>query len=291
MAVDETGPHGLKKYTAGSDPFPGRLGYNEFVDAINQIPGCGIGSLSERPAPSAGLRFWVEESTGRMTVNTGTAWVEVAPVGGVYPSYNIIGATTGNEGSSLRAARADHQHPMPLASQLGPGAMSLEDKQKLDAATSTITANTMVMRDGVGQINVQATPNSNSSATSKSYVDSKVAAERTAAANASNLTTGTVPVDRLKIYTGIADFTGAEYTTVTNAGPYPYLAEVRVNYADHPGTGPSNIVIATPISDRPGQYIVGVNRRPIEEGYFIIHLSSTNTNNTLRVQWVSIAQR
>ncbi|WP_426734342.1 hypothetical protein [Glutamicibacter sp. 2E12] len=155
MAVEETTPHGLKKYTAGTDPIPGRTGHNQMIDKINQIPGLGIGPLSSRPAPSAGLRFWVEESTRRLSVNIGTEWAELGSVGAVTPS-NVVAAGTASEGTSQRAARADHTHNLPVATKTAAGAMSSTDKTFLDEATAGTTtsdsANRLVKRDSVGSV-------------------------------------------------------------------------------------------------------------------------------------------
>ncbi|MGV2855444.1 pyocin knob domain-containing protein [Glutamicibacter sp. AGC13] len=173
MAVEQTSPHGLKKYTAGTDPIPGRVGHNLMVDQINMIPGLGIGPLSSRPAPSFGLRFWVEESTKRLSVNLGTEWVGIANLGGIVTSGVMIGGTS-SEGVSDRAARGDHVHALPLATSTAPGAMSSDDKAKLDAASSVAGPNTLLRANANGDFSVR-TPTAGSHPAHKTYVDGLVA--------------------------------------------------------------------------------------------------------------------
>ncbi|MGP4995562.1 hypothetical protein [Glutamicibacter ardleyensis] len=195
MAAEETIPHGLKKYSAGTDPIPGRAGHNLMIDRINQIPGLGIGPLSSRPAPSAGLRFWVEESTRRLSVNTGTEWAGIAEIGGVAPANVSVG---GNpvEGLSARSARADHSHVLPLASSIESGAMSAADKQKLDRSAITLIPNSLVLRDDANQFNV-GTPTTQYHPTPKGYVDGKKW-------DGSDITTGVISPDRMQLVSQVA---------------------------------------------------------------------------------------
>lgn len=141
------------------------------VDRFNLIPGCGIGPLAARPAPSEGLRFWVDETTKRLSVNLGSEWVGIAEVGAVAPATVVV-AGTSEEGSSVRSARADHVHSLPLATTSAHGAMSAADKAKLDGATSSPTAETLAQRDSDGQFQVMGPPKNVNYAANKAYVDS-----------------------------------------------------------------------------------------------------------------------
>ena len=86
-----------------------------------------------------------------------------------------------------------------VATSVLDGLMSASDKAKLDAATAAATDGTLVTRYNGGETNfkgvyLSAAPVSASHATRKDYVD-------TQAANASNLTTGTVSAARLPVAT------------------------------------------------------------------------------------------
>ena len=153
MAAEETKPHGLTKYGSTLDPFPGREGYNLMIEKLNLIPSCGIGPLSSRPAPSAGIRFWIDEATRRLSVNLGAEWAGIAELGGVLPS-GVSVDPLGHEGTSDRAARADHRHALILANSSQHGAMAKEDKSKLDASTPSNSANRIIQRDSEGRAQV-----------------------------------------------------------------------------------------------------------------------------------------
>lgn len=178
MAAEYTTPHGLIKYGAGTDPIPGRSGHNAMVDQLNAMPAFGIGPLSSRPLPASGLRFWVEESTNKLFVNTGVVWAGIADVGAVTPSGIIIGGSA-IEGDSSRAARADHAHPIPLATEGAPGAMSAADKRLIAGTTSAATALALVQRSvnnrfNIGSIGLLYQPVTAADAVRKDYADSLV---------------------------------------------------------------------------------------------------------------------
>jgi len=172
MAVEETTPHGLKKYSAGTDPIPGRAGHNLMIDRLNQLPGLGIGPLSSRPAPSSGLRFWIEESTSRLSINTGTAWAGIAEIGGVTPIAVAIGGSA-SEGVSSRAARADHKHVIPVVTTSTNGAMLATDKAKLDNTSSVAGPDKILRANSVGDIAVNS-PTAGAHPATKSYVDQAI---------------------------------------------------------------------------------------------------------------------
>ncbi|MGQ3384543.1 hypothetical protein [Glutamicibacter sp. TV12E] len=147
MAIENSSPHGLVKYGAGTDPIPGRAGHNAMVDLLNALPGFRKGPVADRPAPASGIRFWFDDVTNRLYLNTGTEWTEYAPFGGATPKDVAVGGSN-SEGTSVRSARADHVHKLVLATSAVPGALAAADKAKLDAiglsAVLTGTATTAV---------------------------------------------------------------------------------------------------------------------------------------------------
>ncbi|WP_427017880.1 hypothetical protein ACQCSX_04495 [Pseudarthrobacter sp. P1] len=92
---------------------------------------------------------------------------------------------------------------LPAATQTAAGALSAVDKKKLDAASSTPTANTLVMLDANGRTQIAA-PSAAADAANKSYVDGQVGTRALADHNhdGSDLTSGTVPAARLPAATG-----------------------------------------------------------------------------------------
>jgi len=132
MAIENSSPHGLVKYGAGTDPIPGRAGHNAMVDLLNLLPGFRMGPVADRPGPASGVRFWFDNVTNRIYVNTGTEWIEYAPFGGATPKDVAAGGANA-EGTSVRSARADHVHKLVLATSSLAGAMPSTDKAKLDA--------------------------------------------------------------------------------------------------------------------------------------------------------------
>lgn len=136
MAVSETPRHKFKKYGAGTDPHPSRGTFNGEIDKLEQLPSIKQGSTGSRPLSGVGKVLYWDEAVKRFVYDDGTGWQDVAPLGGVIPK-SVAVAATASEGASPRAARADHTHPLPLATTKAPGAMSSEDKTKLDAILAT----------------------------------------------------------------------------------------------------------------------------------------------------------
>ena len=197
MAVEETTPHGLKRYTAGTDAFPGRTGHNDMVDKLNMIPGLTVGPLSSRPPASSGLRFYLDEATKRLYVNTGTEWAGIAEVGALAPSNVVVGGVS-SEGASARAARVDHSHALPLATSSTHGGMSSTDKALLDGATSTASPNRLLKANSNGDIAVNA-PTSGAHPAHKTYVDTGLSGKSDTGHkhSGSDITTGTINPARI----------------------------------------------------------------------------------------------
>lgn len=226
MAIDVTKPHGLSKYSAGTDPFPGRVGYNTLIDLINQIPGCGVGPLSGRPAPAEGLRFWIEEATGKLHVNTGTAWAGIADVGGVTPIAVGVGGSAA-EGTSARAARADHKHIIPAATSTAPGAMPAGDKAKLDTATSAATANAIAQRDSGGRLSAAA-PTSDAHLTPRAFVLAQISSAIGPLATKQPISLGaSIDLNTLNYTEHFMQASSANAASGTNY-PAPYAGDLAV---------------------------------------------------------------
>jgi hypothetical protein len=162
---------GLTQYTAGSDPHPGRVKFNEQVALLDSIVALGFqGTPAARPAAGKAARFFWDENAKRLAWDDGTAWQDLNPNGGGGPGAALAIGGAGVEGTSSRSARADHTHPLPLASSTVNGAMVAADKAKLDAATDAVINNTLVRRDGNGRFFTN-TPTLPGHASPKSYVD------------------------------------------------------------------------------------------------------------------------
>ena len=165
---------GLISYTLGTDPRPGRVEHNAeraLIEA-NAVIG-GQGTEANRPtAGKARALYW---DTGRNVLqwDTGTAWQDISTVGGGGPSLNIVTTGNGTEGTSLRGARADHVHFLPVATTTAHGAMSSTDKTFINNATSTAGVGRLVVRDAAGRAQF-ATPLNAADAATKSYVDSTI---------------------------------------------------------------------------------------------------------------------
>lgn len=171
MAVTTTPRLGLSRWSAGSDPWPARTGWdgqNGQLEAVAAI--YSEGTLAERPAAVAGVtgRFYWAKDTHRLYYSDGTGWFEQGPIGGAGPGGNLAFGSDGIEGVSSRSARSDHTHKLPAlpaVSSTQAGLMPAADKAKLDAATPNPTGSVLVSRDSgaaVGAVNFFAGPDANS---------------------------------------------------------------------------------------------------------------------------------
>jgi len=171
MTVIETARFLLKKYTSGGDPHPTRDEHNVMIDAIeNNAAMYAQGITGARPAAGKRGRFYWDETAQRTYLDDGANWKDLNPNGGGGPGVVIAPGVAGTEGVSVRAARADHTHNLPLATATAHGAMSSADKAKLDGATDAATASTLALRDANGRLSVN-TPTAPAHATTKAYAD------------------------------------------------------------------------------------------------------------------------
>lgn len=204
MAITQTNKLGLPLYSAGTDPHPGRVDHNTIMQAINDnAMGVKQGLHASRPGAGVAGRTYFSTDSSTFSYDTGSTWADYVPIGGAAPSGVRAGATGpvlsgagGTEGTSARLARADHTHALPLATDNLPGLLNADMYYLLARMTDAATPSTVVRRDSAARISV-GTPTSGVHAATKAYAD-------LAASNASNLTTGTVPVARLPLATASA---------------------------------------------------------------------------------------
>lgn len=205
MAVVNTVRAGLKTYTAGTDPHPSRTDHNAertLLDSIMALADQGL--LSARPAAGTGRKFYWTTDAGaqRLYWDDGTTWQEVSTNGGGGAGGAIVPGAAGVEGTATRSARADHTHPLALATASVNGGMAATDKAKLDNAVSAATASRLVQRDAAGRAQF-ADPAAAADVATKNYVDTILAtgAPATHTHDASQIITGTLAAARLPAVT------------------------------------------------------------------------------------------
>ncbi|GAA4916036.1 pyocin knob domain-containing protein [Nesterenkonia rhizosphaerae] len=195
MAQEQTSRLGLDTYTSGNDPHPTREEFNarmELLDRLAAITDQGV--FADRPAPETSGRLYWATDRRRLFYDTGTAWEEVNTTGsGGVGQAIAVGASVGTEGTSERAARADHTHPLPLVTSTRHGAMSSSDKALLDGATASLEPSAIVRRNASGQASI-ADPTAGTHAATKSYVDAQIASH---SHSASDITSGVLSQARL----------------------------------------------------------------------------------------------
>ncbi len=175
MAVTKTPRFQLDQWSASSDPRPGRVDTNR-IHALIESQAAKVypsGVLSDRPATNVFGSFYLATDQGvdgRLYYNGGTGWVALNTVGGGGPGKPLIINGDGGEGSSLLAARADHTHPLPLATRDNAGAMASQWAERMENATAQATGNTLVVRDSGGRIIAQK-PTAAGHLATKDYVD------------------------------------------------------------------------------------------------------------------------
>jgi len=202
MAIDPTPRFQLPRYTNGQDLHPTRTDFNGRMELIDELAAIALqGARADRPMPETRGRFYAATDTRDLFYDTGTTWLEVARIGAGGPGSTVlVGGSTvqADEGTSDRAARADHVHRIPLATANSPGAQSGEDRAKMLAATNVSTPNTHVVRDSEGRTRF-ADPSAVTDAANKRYVDTLINTRAAASHthNASDTTGGTFNPARL----------------------------------------------------------------------------------------------
>lgn len=197
MPISQTPRLGLDQFSAGTDPHPNRVKHNEMTGLLeNQVARAGQGTLAARPAAGKARTLYYATDEATFYWDTGTAWVEVPGLGGVLPAVpNIDGPASA--GVSKRGARADHVHPLPLATVSGPGAMSAGDKSIIDGRTRDEAPGTLVTRDANGRARF-ADPVETQEAATLGYVNRLVSTQKH---DAADIITGVLARERVPLAT------------------------------------------------------------------------------------------
>src|SRR6478609_2465879 len=125
MTVIETARFLLKKYTSGGDPHPTRIDFDAMIDTVeNNAAMYAQGITAARPAAGKAGRVYWDTEAKRVYYDDGTNWTDTNPNGGGGAGAKVTPAINGIEGTSARAARADHTHRIDLATSTAAGAMS-----------------------------------------------------------------------------------------------------------------------------------------------------------------------
>lgn len=174
MADELTTRLGLPIYTSGAEQHPTREDFNDRMSVLDeQVVIKRVGALADRPLAGdlpAGVVWEQTDAPYDLWWNTGAEWLQFARIGHGGAGRGLSIGASGAEGTSARAARADHTHPLPLATPEQDGAMSRQDKDMLEKATPSSDSNTLALRDSNGRISV-GPPGSNAHAANKRYVD------------------------------------------------------------------------------------------------------------------------
>lgn len=167
---------GLTTFTTGTDSHPTRAKYNAELQKLeSSVVLYAQGVAVARPASGKrGVLFW-DETNNRLEYDNGTSWRELMSVGGGGGGRDVTAGTTGtgSEGSSTRAARADHTHVFPMATTTSHGAMSAADRALLASASAAATPMSLVRLDSSGRTQF-ANPSAAQDAATKIYVDSAI---------------------------------------------------------------------------------------------------------------------
>lgn len=168
MAVTQTPRLGLDQWSASTDPWPTRTGWNANQGKLDDQAAIDlqVDTTGERPPAGVRGRYCYVTGTGRLWRDTGAAWVEVGPVGGAGAGGPLAFGAAGVEGVSTRAARADHTHTMPAHDPAAHGAIPLS---ALAAPTADVSA-------GGQRITNLASPEASSDAVNRNYVWSQLGA-------------------------------------------------------------------------------------------------------------------
>lgn len=180
MAITNSPRLGIERWSHGTDRHPPRAVWDAQQAILDDLVAIDrqYATLADRPAAGVrGTYCWVE-ATGVLYRDDGSQWRPIVQFGGGAGAAVVVGGS-GAEGTSARTARADHSHPLPLATASAHGAMRREDKAKLDGATSAATASTLAQRDSAGgaafsAVTASAAPSTAAHLTRRDYVDGLV---------------------------------------------------------------------------------------------------------------------
>lgn len=174
MAESKTPRLGLSLYSSGTDLHPNRDKFNAEHQLMEVLLATARkGTTAERPEPGDGLGFYWATDAKQLYFDDGVAWQQVNTTGGGGAGQPIVIGGNPTEGTSARAARADHTHALPLATSTTPGAMPSTDKALLDGAGAVAAANRILKASANGDISVN-TPTSPLHPARKDYVDNTI---------------------------------------------------------------------------------------------------------------------
>lgn len=212
MAVTTTPRLGLKTYGSGSDPHPNRDEFNAMIQGLeDQVMRTASGAAAPTDSAPAGTAY-LASSTQQLFVRNSSGWVEVAPRGTTAPQPVAPGGTAA-VGTSLRSAREDHVHTVPMASPSASGAVTASFYNTVMGAADAATPSRLVVRDSAGRAQF-ADPAAALDAATKGYVDRALNAQKHAA---SDITSGVLAPARLPAATASAQgaISAADYSAIS----------------------------------------------------------------------------
>ena len=230
MAITNSPRLGIERWSHGTDRHPPRAVWDAQQAILDDLVAIDrqYATLADRPAAGVrGTYCWVEE-TGILYRDDGAQWRPIVQFGGGAGAAVVVGGS-GSEGTSSRTARADHSHPLPLATASAHGAMRKEDKALLDAATHVSNASAIVRRSSDNSVAVRtiyglADPTGADHATRKGYVDGLVGGV--------HVPTTIPPTANLDAYTTSGVYVQNQHAGATGGTNYPTaqagLLEVHV---------------------------------------------------------------
>lgn len=175
MVESQTTRFKLPQWSAGTDAYPGRTGFNNFLKLLEDQAALVYpsGPISNRPSSGAFGRFYLatdQGGTGRLYYDGGSGWVELNTNGGGGPGQPLAIGGSGSEGVGNRSARADHTHPLPLATAANHGALASQHFDLLNKATPNVEPQTLAQRNYQSQLSV-GNPTHADHAVNRRYID------------------------------------------------------------------------------------------------------------------------
>lgn len=163
MSKSTTPRLGLSLFSADTDNHGGRPQHNEDHQALEEKVAlwAGRGLLSARPSATIPGRIYVSTNQGdggQASLDLGDKWLDLSTVGGGGAGNPVIVEGTPTEGTSARAARADHAHALPLATADRHGAMASQWAELMESASFGGTPWSLTIRDGAGRVRLGADP-------------------------------------------------------------------------------------------------------------------------------------
>ncbi|WP_053207959.1 hypothetical protein [Jiangella muralis] len=164
MAVTQTPRLGLNRWSAGTDAWPGRAGWDQQQQTLDEMLAIDLQVATVDARPTAGVtgRYCFVTGTGRLYRDDGTQWSEVNPIGGAGAGGALAYGGAGVEGTSARIARADHTHTMPAHDAAAHSAIPLS---ALAPPTANVNMNSR-------RITSLAAPTVGSDAATRAWVES-----------------------------------------------------------------------------------------------------------------------